>query len=257
MEKEFAVVTGASSGIGYGYCQWLLKQGYHIIGVSRHTEWAKELQQQFPEQTIVALSYDLSVPENCYALFEEIKQYHIVLFINNAGFGKKGLFITIPLADELKMINLNIQAVHILTKLFTQYFIEQQKGRIINISSLAAFFPGPGMATYYATKAYILSLSVAINTELKKTKSPVRVVTICPGATQTAFFKNADFKNNKTLPGLMSLERFIKKSLPKALKIKRKNYLIIGWKNRSLKRLFRIIPQNSTLNYTYLIQTKD
>ncbi|GAA6238454.1 MAG: hypothetical protein SPLM_05720 [Spiroplasma phoeniceum] len=94
MEKEFAVVTGASSGIGYGYCQWLLKQGYHIIGVSR-------------------LSYDLSVPENCYALFEEIKQYHIVLFINNAGFGKKGLFITIPLADELKMINLNIQAVHI------------------------------------------------------------------------------------------------------------------------------------------------
>ncbi|AXF96549.1 SDR family NAD(P)-dependent oxidoreductase [Spiroplasma phoeniceum] len=257
MEKEFVVVTGASSGIGYGYCQWLLKQGYHIIGVSRHTEWAKELQQQFPEQTIVALSYDLSVPENCYALFEKIKQYHIVLFINNAGFGKKGLFITIPLADELKMINLNIQAVHILTKLFTQYFIEQKKGRIINISSLSAFFPGPGMATYYATKAYILSLSVAINTELKKTKSPVRVVTICPGATQTAFFKNSDFKNNKTLPGLMSLERFIKKSLPKALRIKRKNYLIIGWKNRSLKRLFRIIPQKSTLNYTYLIQTKD
>ncbi|GAA6238453.1 MAG: hypothetical protein SPLM_05710 [Spiroplasma phoeniceum] len=113
------------------------------------------------------------------------------------------------------------------------------------------------MANYYATKAYILSLFVAINTELKKTKSPVRVVTICPRATQTAFFKNADFKNNKTLPGLMSLERFIKKSLPKALKIKRKNYLIIGWKNRSLKLLFLIIPQNSRLNYTYLIQTKD
>ncbi len=257
MEKEFAVVTGASSGIGYGYCQWLLKQGYYIIRVSRHTEWAKELQQQFPEQTIVDLSYDLSVPENCYALFEEIKQYHIVLFINNAGFGKKGLFIIIPLADELKMINLNIKAAHILTKLFTQYFIEQKKGRIINISSLAAFSFGPGMETYYATKAYILSLSVAINTELKKKKSPVRVIAICPGATQTAFFKNADFKNNKTLPGLMSLERFIKKSLSKALKIKRKNYLIICWKNRSLKRLFRIIPQNSSLNYTYLIQTKD
>ncbi|WP_235510979.1 SDR family NAD(P)-dependent oxidoreductase [Spiroplasma kunkelii] len=81
----------------------------------------------------------MSVPENCYALFEEIKQYHIVLFINNAGFGKKGLFITIPLADELKMINLNIKAVHILTKLFTQYFIEQKKGQIINISFLICF----------------------------------------------------------------------------------------------------------------------
>ena len=187
-----ALVTGASSGIGKEMATYLSKLGHEVILVAKSEEKLIKISKKIPNSTYVVC--DLSNKDECINLYNKIKKQDIDILINNAGFGKFGEFNDISLDDELDMINVNIRAVHILTKLFLKDFIKRDKGYIMNVASSAAYEPGPLMATYYSTKAYVLRLTTSIYEELRKTNSNVHVSVLCPGPAKTNFNNVANVK---------------------------------------------------------------
>lgn len=194
-----ALITGASSGIGRDMARYLSRLGYDLIIVARRKELLEELKNDL--QTNVKIEVlDLSVKENCEKLFFDNKE--IDLLINNAGFGEFGEFSETDLNKELSMIDTNIKSLHILTKLYLQEMKKRNTGIILNVASIAGFMAGPLMATYYASKNYVVSLSKAINKELKKSGSKVSVSVLCPGPVNTNFNNVANVKFS--LKGLSS-----------------------------------------------------
>lgn len=257
--NQWAVVTGASKGLGYYYCQALLAQGYHVLGVSRDSKNILELANKYPHLQIKNYDYDLSDTKNVYKLFELVKDLNVTVVINNAGYGVWGTFKESILEQELNMINLNISCLHILTKLFVQRFSKNNYGRVINIGSMAAFSPGPVFASYYASKSYVWSLGVAINYELKREKSKVRVITICPGPLKTEFWnRSSNGKGSKehysSLLPVLDTETYAKKSLQAALKTKRKSFIITGISNKITRTIIKILPLKIVLKLVYNYQ---
>ncbi len=191
-----ALITGASSGMGKDMALYLSKLGYDIFVVSRNKD---KLDQIFKDcKTYVkTIEMDLVKTENAIKLYKMLKDENIDILVNNAGFGDAGNFSETSMSKELDMIDLNVKAYHILTKLFLKDFIKRDYGRILNVASVAGFMPaGPYMATYYATKSYIVSLSLAISEELKRDKSNVKISIFCPGPVKTNFDKVANVKFN-------------------------------------------------------------
>lgn len=184
-----ALITGASSGMGKDMAILLSKKGYDIILVARDEEKLKEVAEQIGTQVTV-IPMDLSIRKNCIKLHSIAK--NIDILINNAGFGAWGEFYYSSLKNELNMIDLNISALHILTKLYLRDFVRRNKGYILNVASLASFGSGPLMATYYATKAYVYKLTTAINEELRQRRSKVHISVFCPGPVDTGFNDRAD-----------------------------------------------------------------
>jgi len=186
-----ALITGASSGIGMEIAKYLAKQKCELILVARDKKKLEELQQGLPTKTTI-ITLDLSNEQKVKELYVLTKNAKIDILINNAGFGKCGNFDELSLIDDTDMIaedgcqdklldksNVNIKAVHVLTKSFLKDMIKRNSGYILNVSSSAAFPPGgPLMATYYATKSYIYSLTVAISYELKRRKSKKKRIRI-------------------------------------------------------------------------------
>lgn len=256
--NQWAVVTGASKGLGYAYCQELLKKGYHVLGVSRNAQNILSLQKEYPELRVRACDLDLSSIENVYKLYDLTKELNVALLINNAGYGVWGKFQESSLDSELNMLTLNIDALHILTKLFTQRFLRYNFGRVINIASMSAFTPGPGFASYYASKSYVLRLSTAVNYELRREKSKVRVVSICPGPLKTGFWDrskaNDETQEYKSGIPVINVDVYAKKSLEKALKVNRKNYIIIGFWNRMTRFFMAVCPKSWSLKLLYKYQ---
>ena len=154
------LITGASSGMGKDMALYLLENNHEVYVVSRNKQALKDIYKDY--KNVKIYEYDLSQEDNCYNLYNELKKENIDILINNAGFGDAGNFSETSINKELDMIDLNIKAYHILTKLFLQDFIKRDSGHILNVSSMAGFMPGPYMATSYATKNYITSLSLAI-----------------------------------------------------------------------------------------------
>jgi len=183
-----ALITGASSGIGQETARYLSRLDYDLILVARNQRDLKALAKTLPTKSQV-IALDLSVPENCFKLYNEVKDQTIDIVINNAGFGLFGKMIETDLNRELTMIDLNIKAVHILTKLFLQDFTKRNKGYIMNVASAAGFMAGPGLSTYYATKNYVLKLTLAIYEELRTSHSKVHICVLCPGPVKTSFNK--------------------------------------------------------------------
>ena len=181
-----ALITGASSGMGRDMARVLSKKGYDLILVARRKERLLELKKEL-ETNVTVIAMDLSVVENNYKLYEKVRNKKIDVLINNAGFGLFGEFVKTDLDTELKMIDLNIKAYHILTKLFLQDFVKRDKGYILNVCSSAGFMAGPRLSTYYATKNYVTKLTMAINEELRVGKSHVIVCALCPGPVATEF----------------------------------------------------------------------
>ncbi len=181
-----ALITGASSGIGRDMARVLALKGYNLILVARRKERLDKLASELEVKTTI-INLDLSIEENCYKLYNKVKNKEIDIVINNAGFGLFGEFYETDLDTELKMINLNIKAYHILTKLFLQDFIKKDQGYILNVCSSAGFMAGPRLSTYYATKNYITKLTMAIHEELKEMKSNVHISALCPGPVATEF----------------------------------------------------------------------
>ena len=173
-----ALITGGSSGIGRDMATYLKKLGHEVIIVGSNKEKLDKVADKLNCKSIVM---DLSIKDNCKKLYEKVKSENIDILINNAGFGKFGEFTDINLDEELNMIDVNINAVHILTKLFLKDFVKRDSGYILNVASSAAFEPGPLMATYYSTKAYVLRLTTSIYEELRRNKSNVHISVLCPG----------------------------------------------------------------------------
>ena len=188
-----ALITGASSGIGRDMARYLNSKKIDLIFVARDEENLLKLKQELTVNVEV-LTYDLTVKENVYELYEKVKNENIDILINNAGFGLFGEFSQTDLDRELEMINLNVVAYHILTKLFLQDFIKKDQGYILNVCSSAGFLAGPRLSTYYATKNYVLKLTMAIYEELRKSKSHVSISALCPGPVDTNFNKVAQGK---------------------------------------------------------------
>jgi len=192
---KFTVITGASSGIGRALAFFYAKNKRNLILVSRNSNELQSLANQLKElYQIEALffSIDLSIEANCLSLFNYLKneQIYVSEFINNAGLGSFGNFTEISLDDDINMINLNIIALVCLSKLYLNYSKNVEQRRLIQVASIASFFPGPKMAVYYASKAFVLSYSKALKAEFSTTNCKLSVV--CPGPTITNFQKTAN-----------------------------------------------------------------
>lgn len=181
-----ALVTGGTSGIGLEIAKNLDKKGYDLVLVSEKSEIDKSIFKN----NVEIINLDLSKKENCYKLHDMVKDVDV--FINNAGFGLFGAFDKTDLDTELNMIDVNISAVHILTKLYLKDMKERNSGYILNTASAAAFAFGPLMSTYYASKSYVYKLTLSIYEELKRDKCNVVISCLCPGPVYTNFQKRAD-----------------------------------------------------------------
>ena len=190
-----ALITGASSGIGRDMAKYLASLGYDLIVVSRNKEKLESIYKD-EKVKVTIIDMDLTDTDNCIKLHEMLKKENIDILINNAGFGDAGKFTKTNLDKELEMIDLNVKSYHILTKLFLTDFVKRDYGRILNVASIAGFMYGPYMATYYATKNYVVSLTLGIIRELKKDKSKVKVSLFCPGPVRTNFNNVANVKFN-------------------------------------------------------------
>lgn len=244
-----ALITGASSGMGRDMAKYLLNLGYNIIAVAKNKE---NLDKEFKEykDKVKTYAYDLTKEIECIKLYEEVKKENIDILINNAGFGDSGNFTETKLNKEMDMIDLNIKAYHILTKLFLKDFVKRDYGRILNVASIAGFMPGPYMATYYASKNYIVSLSLAIYEELKKDKSKVKISIFCPGPVDTNFNNVANVKFNI---GALSSKYASKVAIEGMF---RNKLLIIPYNMKVNHLLTKIAPIKIVLNVISLIQER-
>jgi len=199
---ETVLITGASSGIGSELARYFAADGCRLVLVARNTtalqSLASELQQTHKIEAHI-LTADLSLPETPKRIFNELRETGITVdvLVNNAGFGALGTFAELPLQRQLEMLQVNISALTELTGLFLPGMIQRQRGGIFNVSSVAGFEPGPGMAIYHATKAYVLSFSEALGEELTGTN--VTVTALCPGPTTTNFGNVANFLKERRL----------------------------------------------------------
>ena len=189
--RHCAVITGASSGIGREFALQLSERDCFVIISGRNVQALEELRSEIGEDRCEIIPAELSNTRSCIDLYASAKKYDPDILINNAGLGLYGEFTETSLSKELEMIDVNIKAMHVLFKLYLKDFVKKDKGRILNVSSVAGFMPGPLMAAYYASKSYVLRLSQGIQTELVKSGSKVRVSVLCPGPVDTEFNKRA------------------------------------------------------------------
>lgn len=188
-----ALITGASSGIGRDMARYMSQKGFDLILTARNINKLVKLQKELNTNVEIIYS-DLSKENAPFELYSKCKNKNIDLLINNAGYGIFGEFDKISMKDELDMLNVNIRSVHILTKLFLRDFKRLNRGYILNVASSAGFMTGPLMSSYYASKNYIVRLSLAIHEELKKSKSNVKISVFCPGPVNTNFNNRAGVK---------------------------------------------------------------
>lgn len=246
-----ALITGASSGIGRDIARVLSNKGYDLILVARRRDRLEELKKEL-NTNVEIYEYDLSSTFNCMKLYENIKNQDIEVLINNAGFGLAGEFIDTKLDKEMDMIDLNIKAVHTLTKCFLNDFVKKNKGYILNVASSAGLMPGgPLMATYYATKSYVTSMTLGIYEELRRNNSNVYIGCLCPGPVDTEFNKVAKVE---FAVASLSSEYVAKYAVTKMFK--RKTIIIPGLKMRLACSLNRFCPKKLLLKITYNIQKR-
>lgn len=245
-----ALITGASSGLGKEFAKQLYDMGFELVLVSRNREVLEQMKKQYGRKTKI-IDIDLSSTFNCMQLYENVKKDKIDCIINNAGFGDCGFFYETSLDKDLNMIDLNIKAVHILTKIFLQDFLKNNRGFILNVASMASFSPGPLMASYYSTKAYVLNLSEAINYDLKKNGSNVYIGCLCPGPVNTNFNNVANV--NFSIKG-MDAQKVVKYALNQMFKGKK--IIIPGMKMKFNYFLSKISPYNLMGKVIYKVQKK-
>ena len=245
------LITGASSGIGKDMAKILAKKGNEIIIVARDKNKLNETKIELEKKgaNIITIAIDLSKEENCVKIHEKVQDVDIL--INNAGFGDCGNFVKTNLEKEIKMINTNIVAYHILTKLYLIDMKKKNSGKILNVASIAGFMPGPLMATYYATKAYVVRLSEAIREELEKEKSKVKISILCPGPVATNFNKVANVKFKIREADSMSVAKYAIKNLEKG-----KFYIVPGIDVKIAKIGAKIFPTKLVGKVAYIVQKR-
>lgn len=210
-----ALVTGASSGMGRDMARYLAELGYDLILTARREDRLLELKDELNNVNVEVIPLNLSKAENCFKLYDMTKDKNVEFLINNAGFGAYGKFVDVPLEKELELIDTNIKALHILTKLYIKDMIKKNKGYILNVGSAAGFLSGPTFSSYYASKNYVVRLTEAVHEEMRRDKINVKVSALCPGPVNTEFNKVANV--NFAVGGLSS-EYAAKYAIDKTLK---------------------------------------
>lgn len=194
MKRKTVWITGASSGIGMEFARIYASKGYRLILTARRKDRLDALSKKLAVPCLIVTG-DLSKEEECYRIFDLLKEERIDVFINNAGFGTCGKFSDTDLEKEINMLHVNVAAMHILFKLLLRKMQSEGRGTILNVASSAGLLPaGPFMAAYYASKSYVVSLTRAVAEELRQSKSPVYVCALCPGPVNTEFSEHADVK---------------------------------------------------------------
>jgi hypothetical protein len=248
MNRHFTLITGASGGIGLELAKLFARDKKNLVLVARSKEKLETISQKLVEDygvEVITIAKDLSRVDSSTSLYEEIKSKDIFIetLVNNAGFGTSGEFSDSDLNSELLMISLNVLSLVVLTRLVLSDMTVSGTGRILNISSTSAFQPVPNMASYGATKSFVLSFSEAIRVELEG--YGIQVTTLCPGPTKTEFFESAKVKTSKSFEAkLMSPEKVAKVGYI-ALK-KKKHIAVPGLSNKFLSRFARILPFDIT-----------
>ncbi|MEO8286882.1 MAG: SDR family oxidoreductase [Chloroflexota bacterium] len=202
--NKTALVTGASSGIGYELTKLFARDGYNLVLVARNEERLNQLKTEFEKRrgvSVKVLPKDLSDPNAPEEIYDELKRdgIQVDVLVNNAGYAMLDPFLKTDKQDELNMLQVNVVALTHMTKLFLPGMAERGSGRVLNIASTAAFMPGPLMAVYYATKAYVLSFTEAVAEEMRGTG--VTLTALCPGPTRSGFQKRANMETSRLIVG--------------------------------------------------------
>ena len=247
-----ALITGASSGIGKEMAIYLSELGFDLILVARNKEKLEVLQKSL-KTTIKIVVADLRDEKKAKELFMLTRNENIDLLVNNAGFGLYGDHLECDLLKEIDMINLNVKAVHILTRMFLKDMIKKNRGYILNVASSAGLLKGgPLMSTYYATKAYVVSFTLAISEELRRNKSKVKVSVLCPGPVKTNFNKVAGVNFNISSLEAKYVARYTIDSIIKNNKL----VIIPGFKVKAGLFFSRFVSTKKLLKITYNIQKR-
>jgi len=246
MKEKTVLITGASSGIGYELSKLFAADGANLVLVARNEQRLNEIASDLAQThgvRVTVLAKDLSDPASPDEIFAALQARSIVVdvLVNNAGFGTYGPFAQIDWDEELRMLQVNMVSLTHLTKLFLPGMIERRSGRILNVGSTGSFAPGPLMAAYCATKAYVLSLSEAISEEVRGTG--VSVTALCPGVTRTGFQARAKVEQIQLTSGSMMSARQVAEAGYKAL-MRGQAIVVPGFLNQLLVFSARIAPRS-------------
>lgn len=245
-----ALITGASSGIGYSIAKYLSSLGYDLILVARDKEKLQKIQKELKTDVKIVV-VDLAQESKLKDLYVVCKNDNIDVLVNNAGFGLFGEFNSTDLNTEINMIDVNIKAVHILTKLFLKDMVKKDSGYILNVSSSASFQAGPLMSTYYASKSYVTKLTLALYEELRKSKSNVHVSCLCPGPVKTNFNNIANVQF--AMKGMDS-DFVAKYAIDKMFK--KKLVIVPGFKMKTILFFNRFVSNKFALKVVHKIQKR-
>ena len=257
--NKTALITGASNGIGLELARIHARQGDNLVLVARNKKKLDELKVEIEKQyqvSVHTIGKDLSEKDAALSVFDELKRNGIEVeyLVNNAGFGQLGEFATNSWEKEEQMIQLNITALTHFTKLFLPAMLERGSGKIMNVGSVASFMPGPLMAVYYATKAYVLSFSEAINAEVRG--KGVTVTALCPGPTASGFQDAADMKGIKLLETFKMPSSGVVANYGYRAMMKGRAVAIHGFMNRLMVASLRVSPRSLVLKVVKWIQKK-
>ena len=244
-ERGLVVVTGASGGIGYELCKLFAHDLFPLLMVARSGDKLKAFAEELTAThgvTVATCALDLGAPDAPNRLFEAAQNQGlpVQILVNNAGFGDFGPFVEADLAVILQMLQLNVVALTHLTRLFLPGMLERNVGGILNVASIAAFQPGPLMAVYYASKAYVLHFSEALADEVRNTN--VRITALCPGPTATGFEGRAGLSVSKLFTGAMDAQTVAEAGYRGFLRGKR--IVVPGMGNRLLAQSYRFFPRS-------------
>ncbi len=244
-----ALITGASTGIGLEFAKIFARNGYELILVSRNLASLETIAKDLKTPTL-CIAKDLSDTNQVKELCNQISDIDVL--VNNAGFGDYGELINLDPDTQIEMINLNISALTYLTHIYAKRMAAKRSGRILNIASVASFLPGPMMATYYATKAYVLSFSYALAEELRPYQ--VQVSVCCPGPTHSKFGERARAKQSSAFRLPMSSTR-VAEITYKDL-IKGQELIVTGKRNQLLTFIASVLPKKLSAKINYQILKK-
>ncbi|WP_421381196.1 SDR family NAD(P)-dependent oxidoreductase [Bacillus salacetis] len=259
MNNKAVVITGASSGLGVEFAKQFAGRNFDLVLTARSENKLNELARELEGKhgiNVHIVPLDLSRSGSAKKLYEAVKALEVTaeILINNAGFGLFGEFEDTEMQKELDMIEVNITALTELTKYFGKDMVARKSGKILNVASTAAFQPGPLMAVYYATKAYVLSLSEALANEWND--SGVKVAALCPGATETGFSNTAELGQSKLFQsGVMQADEVVAQAV-KSLLETNKTVIVPGFKNKMLANSIRFMPRKMVTSVVRKVQER-
>ncbi|MDQ0245515.1 short-subunit dehydrogenase [Bacillus fengqiuensis] len=253
------LITGASGGIGKELAVHFAHDGHRLVLIARNSAKLEHLKKELEQDhqvEVLTIVKDISDQQSVKEVYEFLQKKNIQVdyLVNNAGFGLYGEFADTSLDDELNMIDLNIKSLTHLTKLFLSGMIANNRGGVLNVASTAAFQPGPLMAVYYATKAYVLSFTEALANELKDTN--IKVTALCPGPTETGFSNRANLQESKLFKsGVMDVKEVA--SVGYKGFHSGKTVVIPGAQNKLLARSVRFMPRKVVTSVVRNVQERE